>query len=66
MYILITYPIPLDSSSNCFELYGFDILLDSQLKPWLMEVNVGPSLSSSSQLDKMIKLVTYIYVYIYV
>ncbi len=39
----------------CFEMYGFDILIDSNLKPWLMEVNVCPSLSSSSPLDRRIK-----------
>ncbi len=38
-----------------FELYGFDILIDNKLKPWLMEVNVCPSLSSSSPMDRRIK-----------
>ena len=39
----------------CFELFGFDIILDNNLKPWLLEVNVLPSLSSSAELDKRIK-----------
>lgn len=39
----------------CFELYGFDILIDENFRPWLLEVNVLPSLSSSSPLDKKIK-----------
>ena len=39
----------------CFELYGFDVIIDSNLKPWLLEVNVLPSLSSSSPMDKKIK-----------
>lgn len=39
----------------CFEVYGFDVLLDYKLRPWILEVNVCPSLSSSSYLDKKIK-----------
>ena len=42
-------------SSNCFELFGFDILLDSDLKPWLLEVNLSPSLATDSPLDHNIK-----------
>ncbi len=41
--------------NSCFELYGFDILIDADLKPWLLEVNVLPSLSSSSPFDKIVK-----------
>merc|ERR1719382_2132421 len=43
------------SRYSCFELFGFDILLDSKLKPWLIEVNISPSLHSSSSLDLDVK-----------
>ena len=43
------------NKSACFEVYGFDVLVDAKLRPWLLEVNVSPSLSSSSPLDKQIK-----------
>ena len=43
------------SSTNLFELYGVDILLDETLTPWLMEVNLNPSLNCDSQLDLKVK-----------
>jgi hypothetical protein len=45
----------LQSRNNCFELLGFDILIDTDLKPWLMEVNLSPSLACDSPLDLKIK-----------
>ena len=41
--------------SSCFELYGFDVMLDNVLQAHLIEVNVMPSLACSSALDKHIK-----------
>uniref|UniRef100_A0A7S3GKS6 Tubulin--tyrosine ligase-like protein 5 n=1 Tax=Palpitomonas bilix TaxID=652834 RepID=A0A7S3GKS6_9EUKA len=40
---------------NCYECFGFDVLLDETLRPWLVEVNTSPSLSSDSPLDKSLK-----------
>ena len=40
---------------NCFELFGYDILIDETLRPWLLEVNASPSLARENALDKRIK-----------
>ncbi|XP_010007970.1 PREDICTED: tubulin polyglutamylase TTLL4 [Nestor notabilis] len=39
----------------CHELFGFDIMLDENLKPWILEVNISPSLHTNSLLDVNIK-----------
>ena len=44
------------SRYSCYELFGFDVLLDSDLKPWLLEVNISPSLHSTSSLDLSVKV----------
>ncbi|CAM9607598.1 unnamed protein product [Lampetra fluviatilis] len=40
---------------SCHELFGFDVMLDEKLKPWLLEVNISPSLHSNSPLDVAVK-----------
>ena len=45
------------SNSMCFELLGFDVILDRNLKPWLLEVNHSPSFTTDSPLDYKIKYV---------
>lgn len=39
----------------CFEIYGFDIMIDSNLKPYLIEVNHTPSFWTDSPLDLEVK-----------
>lgn len=39
----------------CFEILGFDILIDDAFKPWLLEVNHSPSFNTDLQIDAEIK-----------
>uniref|UniRef100_A0A672SGL3 Tubulin tyrosine ligase-like family, member 7 n=1 Tax=Sinocyclocheilus grahami TaxID=75366 RepID=A0A672SGL3_SINGR len=42
---------PPGSASVCFEVLGFDIILDRKLKPWLLEINRAPSFGTDQKID---------------
>lgn len=39
----------------CFEILGFDILIDDYGQPWLLEVNHAPSFSTPAEIDRTVK-----------
>lgn len=43
------------SNAMCFEVLGFDVILDYKLRPYLLEVNHTPSFSTDTPLDTAIK-----------
>ena len=40
--------------NNCFEIFGYDFILDQYYEPFLLEVNTNPGLEESSPLIKML------------
>lgn len=44
-----------DPGFGCFELLGFDIIIDHKLRPFLLEVNHSPSFTCDSPMDAAVK-----------
>eukprot|EP00758_Cryptobia_borreli_P015652 Tbor_TRINITY_DN6043_c2_g3::TRINITY_DN6043_c2_g3_i1::g.11019::m.11019/K16582/TTLL6_13; tubulin polyglutamylase TTLL6/13 len=44
-----------EAGFTCFEILGFDIMIDEKLRPWLLEVNHTPSFATDTPLDRRIK-----------
>jgi tubulin polyglutamylase TTLL6/13 len=47
----------IDNFANdmCFEVLGFDIMIDHKLNPYLLEINYTPSFTTDTPLDRLIK-----------
>ena len=41
--------------NNCVALFGYDILIDENLNPWLLEINFNPNLHYDAPIDLKIK-----------
>ncbi|XP_044752712.1 tubulin glycylase 3A-like isoform X2 [Coccinella septempunctata] len=42
----------MDRRQNTFEMYGADFILGEDLRPWLLEINCSPDMSSSTSITK--------------
>ena len=47
--------LQVSSDYSCYKLFGVDVFLDSDLKPWLLELNNFPSLEPDT-LDRWASL----------
>lgn len=44
----------MEHRQNSFEIYGFDLILDKNLDPWVIEVNLSPACSERT--DWLVKM----------
>jgi glutathione synthase/RimK-type ligase-like ATP-grasp enzyme len=45
----------MEHRSNTFEVYGFDLIVDEHLRPWVIEVNLSPACNERTDwLTKML------------
>ncbi|CAD8208186.1 unnamed protein product [Paramecium octaurelia] len=52
---LVACQSEIPNNPNSFELFGYDIIIDTNQKCWLLEVNASPSLARDYILDELIK-----------
>jgi hypothetical protein len=49
-FLAVKSKINMNERRNCFEIFGFDFMLDVDLNVWVIEVNTNPSIDESNAL----------------
>ncbi|CBJ31384.1 conserved unknown protein [Ectocarpus siliculosus] len=49
---LVCVESSIPNQPNSFELFGYDVLIDDRLRPWLIEVNASPSMARDTHVDR--------------
>ena len=52
---LLSIAAGIPDNGGCFELFGYDVMIDENLRPWLLEVNCSPALGCDSNADREVK-----------
>ncbi|KAL3927573.1 MAG: hypothetical protein SGPRY_002762 [Prymnesium sp.] len=52
---LLSIAPSIPDNGGCFELLGYDIIIDERLRPWLLEVNSSPALGVECSVDREVK-----------
>mmetsp|Transcript_23877 Transcript_23877/g.16859 ORF Transcript_23877/g.16859 Transcript_23877/m.16859 type:complete len:110 (+) Transcript_23877:450-779(+) len=48
-----------DTKKNCFELFGYDLMIDEDFNVWLIEVNSSPAMDYSTKVtERLVKMVS--------
>ncbi|CAD7937071.1 unnamed protein product [Amoebophrya sp. A120] len=58
IYSLLAVQRVMIADRKCFEMYGYDIMIDSHFNPTLIEVNASPSLTANTKADYEMKFAT--------
>ena len=52
---LLSIAAQIPDNGGCFELFGYDVMVDDALRPWLLEVNCSPALGCEEAADREVK-----------